>query len=69
MHMYKDLHVLHTPIVTLLSSSPPGVLLLKALFLESIPSVYIIRILAMMSSETQDEKPSTHQRRPTYIQA
>jgi hypothetical protein len=47
--MYKDLHVLNTPFVTLRSGSPAGVLLLKAFFLESIPSVYKIRILVMMS--------------------
>src|SRR5882757_9006188 len=49
MHMCKDLHVLDTPFVTLRSGSPAGVLLLKAFFLESIPSIYIIRILAIMS--------------------
>lgn len=47
--MYEDLHVLDTPVVTLLSGSPAGVLLLKVFYLESIPSIYIIRILAMMS--------------------
>jgi hypothetical protein len=52
--MYKDLHVLDTPVVTLRPSSPAGVLLLKVFFLEAIPSIYIIRILAMMS-RLQDE--------------
>ena len=47
--MYKDLHVLNTPFVTLRPSSPAGVLLLEAFFLKSIPSIYTIRILAMMS--------------------
>ena len=32
MHMYKDLHVLDTPFVTLRSGSPASILLLKSIF-------------------------------------
>ena len=49
MHMYKGLHILDAPFMTLLSGSSAGVLLLEVLFLESISPIYIIRILAMMS--------------------
>ena len=65
--MYKGLHVLDAPLVTLRSGSSASVLLLEVLFLEPISTIYNT-YLAMMS-KCRNEKPSTHRRRPTYIQA
>ena len=55
--MYTDLHVLDTPIVTLLPSSPAGVLLLKPFLLEPIPSIYVIYVFSD-DVEMQDENQS-----------
>ena len=63
--MYKDLHVLDAPLVTLRPSSSAGVLLLEVLFLKPISTIYNM-YLAM---KCRNKKPSTHRRRPTYIQA